>query len=125
MKKLSALLLVGLVSTASAYTGGTKFIKATPADGSVNGAPPTAIILEFSKPVQVHDADLKKDADKPKRLNSLPYNKATTITIPVPSLTAGHYVLEWSVFTMESAVLRGRLGFTVSAAPAADAASPR
>jgi len=43
------------------------------------------------------------------------HNDLKTITIPAPSLTAGHYVLEWSVFTHDSIALSGRIRFTVSA----------
>ncbi len=37
-------------------------------------------------------------------------------TIPAPSLTAGHYVLEWSIFARDSKVARGRIRFTVGPA---------
>lgn len=75
----------------------------------------------------VIDADLvyiKKDNDKEISLSNLPPNTAKTTTIPAPSLTAGHYVLEWSVFTPESTVLRGKIRFIVSAEGVAALASP-
>lgn len=118
MKKLFlALVSIALFSsTSSAYAAHAQFVKSTPADGSVNATPPppSAFVLEFTEAVKLHDAYIKKDNDREKPLSNLPPNTAKTITIPAPSLTAGHYVLEWSVFTQESTVLRGRVRFTVS-----------
>ena len=42
-----------------------------------------------------------------------------------PSLSPGHYVLEWRVFTDESTALSGRVRFTVSTDGVAALASPR
>jgi methionine-rich copper-binding protein CopC len=108
----------------SAYASAAKFVKSTPADGSDNATPPTAFVLEFSESVQLHQVFIKKDGDKSTQLSKLPQNDARTITIPAPSLTPGHYVLDWDVFTHDSRVLRGRIHFTVSAGAATESASP-
>lgn len=97
-------------------------MKSTPADGGVNDAPPSAFAFEFSEAVRFHQAFIKKDGDREKALPNLPGTDAKTITIPAPSLTAGHYLLEWSVFTHDSTVLSGRIRFTVS--PADESSSP-
>jgi methionine-rich copper-binding protein CopC len=125
MKKLFlALLSIALFSSASAYAAKAHLVKSTPDDGSVNAAPPSAFVLEFTEAVRLHEASIKKDNDKKRPLSNLPPNTAKTTTIPAPSLTEGRYVLEWSVFTQESTVLRGRVRFTVSAGGIAALASP-
>ena len=98
----------------SAYAADAKLVKSTPADGGVSDTPPSAFVLEFSQAVQVHQIFIKKDDGKSKPLGKLPSKEAATVTIPAPSLTAGHYVLEWSVFSDRSRVLSGRIRFTVS-----------
>jgi methionine-rich copper-binding protein CopC len=115
MKSLLALLAMTLFCSLSAYAGAAKLVKSTPADGSDSGAPITAVVLEFSQTVQLHEVFIKKDGEKSTQLGNVPHNEARTITIPAPSLTPGHYVLDWDAFTHDSRVLRGRIHFTVSA----------
>jgi hypothetical protein len=57
---------------------------------------------------------IKKDDGKSQPLGKLQSKEAATVTIPAPPLTAGHYVLEWSVFADRSRVLSGRIRFTIS-----------
>ena len=116
MKKLLLLFLsIALFSASVAYAAHAKLVRSTPEDGSVSDAPPSAFVLEFTEAVALHQVYIKKDNDKGKQLSNLQHNDLKTITIPVPSLTAGHYVLEWSVFTHDSIALSGRIRFTVSA----------
>ena len=122
MRKLTALFAIALVSCLSAYAAHsihTQLVQSTPADGSVSDKPPAAFVFEFSEAVKFHQGFIKKDGDKERPLNGVPNTDAKTITIPAPSLTAGHYVLEWSVFTHDSKAVSGRIRFTVG--PAAQA----
>ena len=118
MKTLLAFLSIALFSSTSAFAGDAKFVKSTPADGSVSDTPPSAFVFEFSEAVRLHEAFIKKDGDKEKPLGNLPSNDAATLTVPAPSLTAGHYVLQWIVFTHQSKALSGRIRFTVGSATA-------
>jgi methionine-rich copper-binding protein CopC len=115
MKKLLFVFLsMALLSGGSAYAAHAKLVKSTPEDGGVSDTPPTAFILEFSEAVTLHQVYIKKDNDKEKPLHNPQHNDAQTITIAAPPLTAGHYILEWSVFTHDSIVLSGRVRFTIS-----------
>jgi methionine-rich copper-binding protein CopC len=126
MKKLLlAFLSIAIFLSTFAYAATARLIKSTPADGSVSDIPPSAFVLEFTEAVTLHDAYIKKDNDKQQLLHHLPYKDAKSLTIPAPSLTAGHYVLEWSVFTHESVALSGRIRFTVSAAGVVAPSSPK
>ena len=119
MKKLLPVLFsITLFSGLSAYAGQpgkVQLLKSTPASDSVSTSAPSAFILEFSEGVRMHEVFIKKDDGKSSPIGNLPTRDAKTITIPAPALTAGHYVLDWAVFTQESRVLRGRVPFTVSA----------
>jgi methionine-rich copper-binding protein CopC len=127
MRKFIALFASALVSNTVAYAAHSvhaQLVQSTPADGSVSDSPPSAYVFEFSEAVRFQRAFIKKDGDKERALHDVPNADAKTITIPAPSLTAGHYVLDWSVFTHESMVLSGRIAFTVSAGPAGESSSP-
>jgi methionine-rich copper-binding protein CopC len=126
MPKLIAYFAITLfagTSTYAAHSVHAQLVKSTPADVSVSDAPPPAFVFEFSEAVRFHQAFIKKDDDKENPLGNLPSKDAATLTIPAPSLTACHYVLEWSVFTHESRALSSRIRFTVSAGPAAASSS--
>jgi methionine-rich copper-binding protein CopC len=117
-KLIAALIAITLFATPyvhAAHSAGAQLIKSTPEEDSVNDPPPSAFTFEFSEAVQLHQLFIKKDDDKQKPIDRLPSQYATTLTIPAPSLTPGHYVLEWSVFTRDSTVRSGRIRFTVSA----------
>jgi len=115
MKKLLLVFLsIALFSGGAAYAAHAKLVKSTPEDGSVSDTPPSAFVLEFTEAVTLHEVYIKRDNDKVKPLRNVQHNDVKTITIPAPSLTTGHYVLEWSVFTHDSIVLSGRIRFTVS-----------
>src|ERR1700730_5202232 len=98
MKKLLLVFLsIALFSGSSAHAAHAKLVKSTPEDGSVSDTPPSAFVLEFTEAVALHEMFIKRDNDKEKPLHNLQHNNVKTITIPAPSLTAGHYVLNWSV----------------------------
>ena len=127
MRKLIALVAVALFSSTFACTAQAahaQLVKSTPADGSVSDTPPSAFVFEFSEAVRFHEIYIKKDDGKSQAIGKRPVIDAASITIPAPSLTAGHYVLEWAVFTHESVMLRGSIRFTVSGGSATESSSP-
>lgn len=126
MKSLIGFLALALCSTASAYAADThtQLAESIPANDSTLSSPPAAFVFNFSKPVRFHDLEIKKDDGKSKPIGNLPTAHAASLTVPAPSLSPGHYVLEWRVFTDESTALSGRVRFTVSAEGVAALASP-
>ena len=115
-KRLLAMLSVGLLSAGLAFAGATKLVKTTPENGSVSDSPPPGIVLEFTDRVTLTKAYIRKDGEKEKSIQIGPQKDAKTVTIAVPELHSGHYVVEWTVFTHESIALTGRIGFTVAGA---------
>ena len=107
-----------LWATAVCAAEPTQLVKSTPADGSV-GANPTTIVLEFSEPVHFSRAFLKKDDGKAEALRDLPQKNASTQVIPISSLSPGHYLLQWEVFTKHTSIFSSHIQFTVSADPVA------
>ncbi len=124
MKKfLLVLLTITALAGNCAFAARAKLVQSIPADGSVSATAPTSIVLEFSELVTLHEAFLKKDGDKDTQLRNLKHDDVKTISIPMPSLATGHYILDWSVFTDDSKVLSGRIRFTVSGESSAAAST--
>jgi methionine-rich copper-binding protein CopC len=115
MKTLIGFLALALFSTISAYAGNVQLVESTPSNDSTLSSAPAAFVFNFSEPVRFHNLNIKKDDGKSTPIASLPTAHATSLTVKAPSLSPGHYVLDWRVFTDESTALSGRLRFTVSA----------
>ena len=103
-----------LFSAGAAYAAHAKLVRSVPEAGSVINGPPTTFVLEFSEYVRLRQVYVKTDDGKETLLHNLPQSDLKTITLPAPSLPAGHYVLEWQVFTHDSYALNGHFQFTVS-----------
>lgn len=115
MKKIVAFLSLAILWSACGQAG-TTLLRSTPANGSVADKPPSTFVLEFSQRVTLHELLLRRDGEKHWRsVRNVPYSAATAFTVPAPSLAAGSYTLEWTVFGENSTALTGSVRFTVSA----------
>jgi copper resistance protein C len=116
MKILSALAvsLATAVATAHAHLQ-----KAVPADGGVVAAAPANAVLSFSEPAHLTACWIRK-GDGPKlKIGPLAAQSARQISVPLPPLGPGIYVLSWRVIGDDSHIVPGELRFTVSDATAA------
>jgi hypothetical protein len=91
----------------------------TPADKS-RVAAPAAVELKFSEAVRVTALTLQQGKEAAKPLAPLPAKAATTVSVPLPKLAAGDYVLAWRAASDDGHVVSGSIAFNVDpAAPAA------
>lgn len=92
--------------------------KAVPADGGVVSTAPATVVLSFSEPAHLTACWIQK-ADGPKqKITGLPTAASPDITVPLPQLDPGTYVLSWNVVGDDTHVVPGRIHFTVSGTPA-------
>ncbi len=112
--------LVGLVFSLAATVAlaHAHLKKAVPADGGVVSTSPANVVLSFSEPAHLTACWIQK-ADGPKqKIADLPTANSPDITVPLPRLDPGTYVLSWNVVGDDTHVVPGQLHFTVSGAPA-------
>ena len=81
-------------------------------------------MLSFSEAARITAMSLQRNGEAPRKLTSLPAEKAARITVPLPKLAPGRYTLSWRAVGEDSHVVPGTLHFTVveSAAPPRDGA---
>lgn len=92
--------------------------KAVPADGGVVSSSPAAVVLSFSEPARLAVCWIQK-ADGPKqKITGLPAAAAPDISVPMPQLEPGTYVLSWNAVGADTHIVPGQIHFTVSGAPA-------
>jgi methionine-rich copper-binding protein CopC len=125
MKKsiwLSGMVVLILSTAANAHT---RLKASVPAEGSVVNAAPTSIVLTFSGAARVTALTIQKEGGAEQKLEPLPTAAAKEITVPVPKLAPGKYVVNWRVAGEDSHLMSGKLQFTVDPAAKPAAGKPK
>ena len=111
MRVVSGLMLA---FAATAVLAHAHLKKAVPADGAVVGTSPGNVVLSFSEPATLTACWLQKGSGAKQKITGLATTPAQQISVPVPKLEAGSYVLSWRVVGDDGHVLPGQIHFTVS-----------
>ncbi|HEY0340758.1 MAG TPA: copper resistance protein CopC [Steroidobacteraceae bacterium] len=92
--------------------------KAVPADGGVVSSSPANVVLSFSEPAHLTACWIQKTDGPKQKITGLPTSASPDITVPLPQLEPGAYVLSWNVVGDDTHVVPGQIHFTVSGAAA-------
>jgi methionine-rich copper-binding protein CopC len=92
--------------------------KAVPADGAVVSTAPANVVLSFSEPAHLTACWIQKGDGLKQKVTGLPTAASADITVPLPQLDPGTYVLSWNVVGDDTHIVPGQMHFTVSAASA-------
>ena len=114
------LLMTAAAGTAQAHT---HLEGSVPADKTRVRAP-AAIELHFSEAAKLTALTLQKGKDAEQPIKPLPTKAAANLSVPIPALTPGDYVVSWRVAGDDGHVMSGKFGFTVDPAAPATAAKP-
>jgi methionine-rich copper-binding protein CopC len=87
--------------------------KAVPADGGVVSAAPASVLLTFSEPARLTACWLQKEGGPKQKIEPLPTAPAQQISVPMPRLEPGTYVLSWRVMGDDTHIVPGQIRFTV------------
>jgi len=115
-----SLLMTAAAATAQAHT---HLVGSLPADKSRVKAP-AAIELHFSEAAKLTALTLQKDKDPAQPIKPLPEKPAADLSVALPVLSAGDYVVSWRVAGDDGHVMSGKFGFTVDPAAPAAVAKP-
>jgi methionine-rich copper-binding protein CopC/ketosteroid isomerase-like protein len=107
---LSGLVLMAYGVGASAHA---HLQTASPADGSVITTAPSNLVLAFSEAAHLTVVSIQKGSE-PKHALEPPTTATHQISIPLPPLTPGAYVVSWRAVGGDGHVMPGTLHFTVS-----------
>jgi methionine-rich copper-binding protein CopC len=89
--------------------------KSSPADNSVITASPPILELHFSESARLTVLSIQKGEEPKQNLAPLPTTAALQVTVPLPPLTPGTYLVVWRVISDDGHVMAGALHFTLSA----------
>ena len=93
-----------------------------PAEGSVINASPTTLELNFSEPVTLTAASIQKGDETSRSLALSSDKPSQKISIAVPTLVPGKYVVNYRAVSDDSHVMSGVLHFSVGSPSAKDGA---
>lgn len=93
--------------------------KSSPAEGSVITTSPSNLVLNFSEPARLTVLSIQK-GDETKQTLKASTTPAQQISIPLPQLTPGAYLVSWRAVGDDGHVTAGALHFTLSPDHAAD-----
>jgi copper transport protein len=114
---LSGLALFAVVTLAHAHA---HLKMSTPADASVVSVSPPSIVLKFSEAARLTAAWIQKDDGPKQKLTPLPDKPAVEVSVALPALEPGIYVVSWRALSDDGHVVPGQIHFTLSAASGAD-----
>jgi methionine-rich copper-binding protein CopC len=90
--------------------------KSSPANNSVITTSPPSLELHFSEAARLTALSIQKGEEPKQNLAPLPTTAAQQLTVPLPPLTPGTYLVFWRVISADGHVMAGALHFTLSAA---------
>lgn len=105
--------VLSLVATAALAHAHLK--KAVPADGGVVETSPANVVLSFSEPARLTACWIQKGDEPKQKIEGLPTTPSADITVALPKLDPGTYVLSWKVVGDDTHIVPGQIRFTVAA----------
>jgi len=114
---LSGPALFAIVAVAHAHA---HLKMSTPADASVVSVSPPSIVLKFSEAARLTAAWIQKDDGPKQKLTPLPDKPAVEVSMALPALEPGVYVVSWRALSDDGHVVPGQIHFTLSAHGGAD-----
>jgi methionine-rich copper-binding protein CopC len=110
----SLLLLAGMAAQAH-----THLVKSDPAQRSELAVAPKKALLAFAAPVRLTSVTVESADGKSQALKPLPAASVAEATIDMPTLSAGHYTINWRALGEDGHVMSGTIYFTIQAKPVA------
>jgi len=109
---IPALSILGLFAS-GAYAH-THVEKAVPADNSTVKAAPKEIMLHFNEAARLTALSIQKEGEKEQAVKPLPSAPSEMVSVPIPPLAPGKYLVTYRVMGDDNHVMSGKLHFTVS-----------
>lgn len=111
-RRLLAGLLLSVVATVALAHAHLK--SAVPGDGSTVAVSPANAVLSFSEPAHLTACWLQKGDEPKQKIGGLSSTPSAEISVPLPKLSPGTYVLSWKVVGDDTHIVPGQIRFTVS-----------
>lgn len=116
MKKLLSLIAMSVLALTSAAYGHSTVQKSVPANNSTVTEVPKNLSLSFGSAVQLTALTLQKGDGQPQDLSPLPKAAVKEVSVPMPAIDAGSYIVKWRAAGEDGHVMSGKVLFKVAPA---------
>ncbi len=116
MKKLLSLIALTTLAMGGVAHGHSSVQKSVPANNSTITQLPKNLSLTFSAAVQLTALAVQKDDGQPQDLGPLPKVAAREVSVPMPVIDAGSYIVKWRAAGEDGHVMSGKVLFKVAPA---------
>lgn len=114
MKPYLTLVVLTVLACANTAYGHAHLQVSDPANASTVTQPPKHIVLQFNEATQLTVLTLQKGEAQPQKLEPLPSAAAKSISVPLPAVDAGKYVVSWRAMGDDGHMISGTFSFTVA-----------
>jgi len=115
MKTIKSLSAALLVSAPMGVLAHAQLLSSTPVKGSTVQASPPNLVLVFAEQVQLMALTVQKMGAKPTAVSPLPATAAEQLSVPLPKLLDGEYIITYTYMGDDTHVMKGTIPFKVSA----------
>jgi methionine-rich copper-binding protein CopC len=113
MRILPAALAWLLLTGSSCALAHAHLTHSAPAEGAHLAAGPAVLELQFSEGAQLTALWIQKDGGERQKLAPLPDKPAARISVALPQLSPGQYLVSWRVLASDGHVAPGQLHFSI------------
>jgi copper transport protein len=111
------LLILALAAAGHGAHAHAVLVESMPGDGAVLDRPPDRVKLRFNEPVRLTSLRLVDEAGQMTALVQGPQSTPDQVQAPIPSLSAGSYVVSWRALSVDGHPVGGSVFFTIGTAP--------
>ncbi len=120
-KPLFAMALLACATVANAHA---HLRSSIPADASTVSASPPSLVLNFSESALLTAAAIQGAGGAARKLEPLPTKAAAQLSLPLPALAPGTYVVSWRMLSADGHIVPGSIHFTVAPGSGQEHAAP-
>lgn len=102
-----------LAAWAACAQGHAHLLSAVPADNSRLSRAPATLVLQFSEAARLTALWIAKDG-APKEKLTPPQQSQAQLSVPLPALAPGQYVISWRALSEDGHVVPGEVRFTLT-----------
>ena len=113
LRSLGGWLLALSMATTSGALAHAHLKTSVPSDGSILGAAPSELVLEFSEAARLTALWIERSGAEKQKVSPLPQEPRTRIAVPLVKLAPGDYVVSWRVLGADGHVVPGKIRFTL------------
>jgi len=115
MKLSVSFVALALFAMAGVVQAHAHLHKSTPENNATITTLPENLVLEFNEQVKLTALTIQQGDGKAQDLGPLPATAAKTVTVAMPKVGAGDYIVKWRAMSDDNHIMSGKVLFKLAA----------